>query len=96
MITHIVGGALGIAALVVCVVRAALHHNGFGVVASGIYGVCMMRCHHVQCLPRLRPAEVAVCHGHLFLIGAPTRPSRCRHPAAESGSRLGLFGLNGR
>lgn len=42
MITHIVGGALGIAALVVCVVRAALHHNGYGVVASAIYGVCMI------------------------------------------------------
>lgn len=41
-VSHIVGGALSIAALVICIVVAALHHNGYGVVASSIYGVCMI------------------------------------------------------
>ena len=42
MVTHIVGGALGIAALVLCVVRAALHDNVYGIVTSAIYGATMI------------------------------------------------------
>ncbi len=42
MVTHIVGGALGVAALVLCVIRAALHGNVYGVVTSAIYGTCMV------------------------------------------------------
>ena len=42
MISHIVGGAIGVAALVVCVVRAALHHNGFGLAGSIVFGVSMI------------------------------------------------------
>lgn len=38
MVTHIVGGALGITYLVLCVIVAALHGNGYGVVGSAIYG----------------------------------------------------------
>lgn len=42
MISHIVGGAVGVAALVLCIVRAALHHNGYGVVGSVVFGVSMI------------------------------------------------------
>ena len=42
MITHIVGAALGIAALTLCVIRAALHGNVYGVVTSAIYGATMI------------------------------------------------------
>ncbi|MGM9660036.1 MAG: hemolysin III family protein [Faecousia sp.] len=42
MITHIVGAALGIAALTLCVIRAALHGNVYGVVTSAIYGTTMI------------------------------------------------------
>lgn len=38
MVSHIVGGALGIAALVLCVVKAAMKGNTWGVVSSSIYG----------------------------------------------------------
>ena len=38
MVTHIVGGALGVTYLVLCVIVAALHGNGYGVVGSAIYG----------------------------------------------------------
>ena len=38
MITHIVGGSLGIAALVLCVVFSAIKGNVWGVVGSAIYG----------------------------------------------------------
>ena len=42
MVTHIVGGAIGIAALTLCVIRAALHGNVYGVVGSSIYGFTMI------------------------------------------------------
>ena len=38
MITHIVGGGLGIIVLLTCVVRAALNQNYYGIVSSTIYG----------------------------------------------------------
>ncbi len=38
MVSHIVGGALGIAALVLCVVKSAMKGDTWGVVSSSIYG----------------------------------------------------------
>ena len=42
MISHIVGGGLGIVALVLCTARAASHHNTWGVVSAVIYGVSLI------------------------------------------------------
>ena len=37
MVTHIVGGALGIVYLVICVVVAAIHKNVYGVVCTPLF-----------------------------------------------------------
>ena len=42
MVTHIVGGALGVAALVLCVVFAAKKRDAALIVASAIYGVSLI------------------------------------------------------
>ena len=42
MVSHIVGGALAIAALVLCVVMAAVNGNVWGVVSGAIYGGAMI------------------------------------------------------
>ena len=42
MVSHIAGGALGIAALVLCVLTAAAHENIYGVIGSAIYGSAMI------------------------------------------------------
>ena len=42
MVTHIVGGAIGIVALALCVIRAALHDNVYGIVTSAVYGTTMI------------------------------------------------------
>ncbi len=42
MVSHIVGGALGIAYLVLCVIVAAFHKSAIGVVSSCIYGVSVI------------------------------------------------------
>ena len=42
MVTHIVGGGLGVIALFLCVARAAVHGNGWGAWTAVIYGICMI------------------------------------------------------
>lgn len=42
MVTHIIGGALGITYLVLCVIMAARNHNPYGVVSSSIYGASVI------------------------------------------------------
>lgn len=42
MISHIVGSVLGVAALVLCIVVSAIHHNGFGLAGSIVYGLSMI------------------------------------------------------
>lgn len=42
MVTHIVGGALGIAALVLSVLTAIANSNIYGVIGSSIYGISMI------------------------------------------------------
>ena len=39
MTSHIVGAVLGIVATVLCIVFAAVHGNGYGVVSGSIYDV---------------------------------------------------------
>ena len=42
MITHIVGGVIGIAALVLCILQAVVHRNVYGIVTSAVYGASMV------------------------------------------------------
>lgn len=42
MISHIVGGAIGVAALVLCIVVSAIHQNGYGLAGSIVYGISMI------------------------------------------------------
>ncbi len=42
MVSHIVGAALGIAALVLCIVISASHHDPWAVVGSSIYGASLI------------------------------------------------------
>ena len=42
MVSHIVGGAIGVAALVLCIVFSAVHRNGYALAGSIVYGVSMI------------------------------------------------------
>ena len=54
MVTHIVGGAVGIGALVLCLIRAK---DPWGVAASSIYGICMILLYSVSSVYHgLRPS----------------------------------------
>ena len=42
MVSHIVGGALGVSYLVLCVIVAAIHRNPWGIVGSAVYGASVI------------------------------------------------------
>ena len=79
MVSHIVGGAVGITALALCVIFAALHGNTFGVVGSAIYGASMIILYTMSSIYHgLRPALTAkkvfqvIDHCSIFLLIAGT------------------------
>lgn len=79
MVSHIVGGAIGIAALALCVIFAALRHNVYGVVSSAIYGATMIILYTMSSIyhglkPNLMAKKVfqVIDHCSIFLLIAGT------------------------
>lgn len=79
MVSHIVGGALGVATLALGVVIAALHHNAYAVVGAAIYGASMVILYTMSSIYHgLRPHLMAkrvfqvIDHCSIFLLIAGT------------------------
>ena len=102
MTSHIVGGALGIVALVLCVVFAAIHGNGYGVVSGAIYGVTMIILYTMSSIYHgLKPKRKAKkvfqvldhCSIYLLIAGSYTPFALCT--LREYSTALGwtIFGV---
>lgn len=79
MVSHIVGGVLGIVAIVLCSVFAAIHHNVYGVVSSVIFGVTLIMLYTMSSIYHgLKPHRKAkkifqiIDHCSIFLLIAGT------------------------
>lgn len=79
MVTHIVGGALGIAVTVLCVITAALHGNSYGVVGGAIFGGTMIMLYSMSSIyhglsPLLKAKQVfrVLDHCTIFFLIAGT------------------------
>ena len=79
MTTHIVGGGLGVVALVLCVVFAALRGNVYGIVSGAIYGATMIILYTMSSIyhglkPHLMAKKVfqVIDHCSIFLLIAGT------------------------
>lgn len=79
MVSHIVGGALGITATVLCVIRAALHRNTFGIVSGAIFGFTMILLYCMSSIyhglsPRLKAKKVfrILDHCAIYILIAGT------------------------
>ncbi len=79
MVSHIVGGAAGITALVLCVIFAAIHKNVYGVVGSAIYGASMIILYTMSSIyhglnPSLTAKKVfqIIDHCSIFILIAGT------------------------
>ena len=60
MVSHIVGGGIGVIALVLCVVVAAIHGNVWGVVSGTIFGAMMILLYTASSIYHaLRPESMA-------------------------------------
>ncbi len=84
MVTHIVGGAVGITALTLCVIMAALHRNVYGVVGSSIYGASMIILYTCSSIyhglrPHLTAKKVfqVIDHCSIFILIAGTYTPIC-------------------
>ncbi len=102
MVTHIVGGAVGIAALVLCVIFAALDRNWYGVVSCSIYGATMIVLYTMSSIYHgLKPDMLAkkvfqvIDHCSIFLLIAGTYTPIALGPLREASSWLGwvIFGV---
>lgn len=102
MTSHIVGGALGIVALVLCVVFAAVHGNGYGVVSGAIYGVTMVILYTMSSIyhglnPKRKAKKVFQvldhCSIYLLIAGSYTPFALCT--LREDSTALGwtIFGV---
>ncbi len=48
MVTHIVGGGLSVIGMFVCIIRSAMHHNGWGIAASFVYGGALIAMYTIS------------------------------------------------
>ena len=79
MVSHIAGGAVGVAAVVLCVIFAALHRNIYGVVSGAIYGASMIILYTMSSIYHgLKPRQFAkrvfqvIDHCSIFILIAGT------------------------
>ena len=102
MTSHIVGGSFGIVALVLCIVFAAIHHNGYAVVSSAIYGVMMIILYTMSSIYHgLKPQRKAkkvfqvLDHCSIFLLIAGSYTPFCLVTYREYNAVLGwtIFGI---
>lgn len=78
-VTHMVGGALGIVATVLCIVTAAINHSVYGVVGGAIFGASMTLMYTISSIyhllsPRLTAKKVmqVLDHCTIFMLIAGT------------------------
>ncbi|MBQ2916831.1 MAG: hemolysin III family protein [Clostridia bacterium] len=101
MTSHIVGGALGIAATTLCIIFAAKHNNVYGIISSAIYGFSMILLYTMSSIYHgLRPNKAkrvfqVLDHCSIFLLIAGTYTPYCLVTLRGYNKALGwtLFGV---
>ena len=102
MVTHIVGGVLGIVALVLCPIVGAKHHSAYAVVSGVIYAFSMLTLYAVSSVyhglsPNVKGKRVMQVIDHCtiyFLIAGSYMPlTLCAIRPLSPGWGWSLFGL---
>ena len=102
MITHIVGGALGLVALILCALFGARHHSAWGVVCGCVFGFAMLALYTISSVyhglsPRLLGKRVlqVLDHCSIFLLiaGTYTPVALCAIRPVAPALGWTLFGL---
>ena len=62
MVTHIVGGALGVVVLILCVIRAACRRTALNIVGCAVYGFSIVALYTISSVYHgLRPGMAKRC-----------------------------------
>ena len=103
MVSHIVGAVVGIVAIVLCSVIAAIHHNGYGVVSGVIFGVTLVILYTMSSIyhglsPKKAKAKKVfqvIDHCSIFLLIAGSYTPFCLCTLREYSTALGwtVFGV---
>ena len=102
MVSHIVGAALGIAALVLCIIFSAIHKNAYAVVSSCIYGVSLILLYTMSSVyhglsSKIRTKKVfqIIDHCSIFLLisGTYTPFALCTFREYNTATGWILFGI---
>lgn len=102
MTSHIAGGAIGIAALSLCVIFSALHGNAYAVVSSAIYGATIIILYTMSSIyhgmnreKKAKKVFQILDHCSIFLLIAGTYTPFCLVMFREYSTALGwtMFGI---
>lgn len=102
MVSHIVGGVLGIVAIVLCSVFGGIHHNPYGVISGIIFGVSMLILYTMSSIYHgLKPHRTAkkvfqiLDHCTIFILIAGTYTPFALCTLREYSTALGwsIFGI---
>lgn len=102
MTSHIVGGALGIAATALCVIFAAIHRNVYGIVSGAIYGFTMILLYVMSSIYHgLSPKRTAKkvfqildhCSIYLLIAGTYTPMALCTIREVDTATGWWIFGI---
>lgn len=102
MTSHIVGAAFGLVAMILCIVFAAIHENGYGVVSAVIYGFTMILLYIMSSIyhglsPKLKGKKVmqVLDHCSIFLLiaGSYTPFALCTLREYDQATGWTIFGI---
>ncbi len=101
MITHIVGGGIAVAALVLCIIRSAFHHSGIGIGSSIVFGVSMILLYTMSSIYHGLPDGKAKrvmqildhCSVYILIAGSYTPVLLCGVAREEPVSAWVIFGI---
>lgn len=102
MVSHIVGGGLGVIALVLCIIFAAVHRNVYGVVSSTIFGITIIVLYTMSSIYHGLNAELkakkvlqVIDHCSIFLLIAGSYTPFALCTLREYNATLGwtIFGI---
>lgn len=102
MVSHIVGGALGVVATVLCIIFSAIHRNAYGIISGAIFGTTMILLYTMSSIYHgLKPERKAkkvmqiLDHCSIFLLIAGSYTPFCLCTLREYNTVLGwtIFGI---
>ena len=99
MVTHIVGGGIGLLALVFCVIKSVMKGSLVGVLSSAVYGVCMVGLYAMSSIYHgLRPGNAKLvmqvmdhCTIYFLIAGTYTPIVLCAVAPVYTAIGWGLF-----